>query len=332
MRSSVVSPAIAGAAAALFVFSAAAVAAATASESTYPARPIRLIVPFPPGGGADIAGRVVGQKLTERLGVQVVVDNRPGASSLIGTELASKAPPDGHTILMATSNHSINPSVFSRRAFDPIKDFAPIVLVNTQPLLWAVRPQNPIKSLPDLVTQAKASPGSIKYGTGGNGTQTHLVVEMFRVRAGVDLLQVPYKSVQTDGVIDTIGGSITFVSASLPAFLPYVKTGRLRGIAVTGAKRSTALPDVPTVAEQGYPGYAVEFWLGLMGPAGVPPAVVARLNRETNAALKDPAVIAQFSVQGSDPAGGTPADLGKLVAVEVKAWAEVVKAIGFQPQ
>ena len=319
---------------ALRVITAAAFAAAAFScaAQSYPSRPIRLIVPFPPGGGADIAARVVGQRLSERLGVQVVVDNRPGASSLIGTELASKAPSDGHTILMATSNHAINPSVFSRRAFDPIKDFAPIVLVNTQPLLWAVRPQDPIKGLADLIAQAKAKPGSIKFGTGGNGTQTHLVVEMFRVRAGVDLLQVPYKSVQTDGVIDTISGQITFVSASVTAFLPYVKTGRLRGIAVTGPKRSTILPEVPTVAEQGFPGYAVDFWLGLMGPAGIPAAILNRINQETNAALKQADVIEQFRVMGSDPAGGTPAEFRKLVEREVPAWAEVIKAIGFQPQ
>lgn len=309
-----------------------AAAAFSCAAQSYPSRPIRMVIPFPPGGGADIAGRVIGQKLADRLGVQVVIDNRPGASSLIGTEIVSKATPDGHTLLMATSNHSINPSVFAKRLFDAIADFTPIVLVNTSPLLWAVGPQQPIKGLADLVAQAKSNPGAVKYGTGGNGTLTHLVVEMFRIRAGVDLLQVPYKSVQTTGVVDAIGGQITMVSASVPAFLPWIKAGRLRGIAVTGAQRSTALPEVPTVAEQGYPGYAVDYWLGLVGPAKIAASIVNRINQETNAALKQADVREQFLVQGADPAGGTPAEIRALIEREVKVWAEVVKAVGFQPQ
>ena len=323
MRSSIVCRIIAGVACM-------AAGLCSAAES-YPSRPIRLVIPFPPGGGADIAGRVIGQKLSERLGVQVVIDNRPGASTLIGTELVSKATPDGYTLLMATSNHSINPSIFAKHSFDAIKDFTPIVLVNTSPLAWGVAPQSPIKGLADLVAQAKSNPGSVKYGTGGNGTQTHLVVEMFRLRAGVDLLQVPYKSVQTTGVVDVVSGQITMISVSVPALLPFVKAGRLRAIASTGAQRSTALPDVPTVAEQGYPGYAVDYWLGLVGPAGMPASIVNRINQETNAALKQADVREGFQFQGADAAGGTPAQLRTLIEREVKLWADVVKAVGFQP-
>jgi tripartite-type tricarboxylate transporter receptor subunit TctC len=324
MKSSIVLRIIAGALLA--------VAALSCAAQNYPSRPIRLVIPFPPGGGADIAGRVIGQKLSERLGVQVVIDNRPGASTLIGTEIVSKATPDGYTLLMATSNHSINPSIFAKQTFDAIADFTPIALVNTSPLMWAVAPQSTIKNLPDLVAQAKANPGGVKYGTGGNGTQTHLVVEMFRLRAGVDLLQVPYKSVQTTGVVDVVSGQITFVSVSVPALLPFIKAGRLRGIAVTSAQRSSVVPDVPTVAEQGYPGYAVDYWLGLVGPATMPAAIVNRLNQETNAALKQGDVSDQFRIQGADAGGGTPAELRELIVREVKAWAEVVKAVGFQPQ
>ena len=314
--------------------SGAALASATcmAAAQAYPSRPVRLVIPFPPGGGADIAGRIIGQKLTDRLGVQVVIDNRPGASTLIGTEIVSKASPDGHTLLMATSNHSINPSIFAKHPFDAIKDFTPIVLVNTSPLLWAVGVQQPIKGLADLIAQAKANPNSIKYGTGGHGTQTHLVVEMLRIRANVELLPVPYKSVQTTGVAETVAGQITMVSASVPALLPFVKSGRLRGIAVTSSKRSNALPDVATVAEQGYPGYAVEYWLGLMGPAQVSAAVVNRINQESNAALKQGDVGDQFHLQGAESAGGSAAEFRELVVREVKIWADVVKAVGLKPQ
>jgi len=307
-------------------------AACLCTAQSYPSRPVRLVIPFPPGGGADITGRIVGQKLSERLGTQVVIDNRPGASTMIGTEIVARAGSDGYTLLMSTSNHSINPVTFARHPFDAIKDFTPIVLVNTTPLLWAVSAQGSIRNLTDLIAQAKASPGSVKYGTGGHGTHTHLVVEMLRVRAKVELLSVPYKSVQTTGVAETVAGQITMVSASVAAFLPYVKSGRLRGIAVTGATRTNALPDVPTVAEQGFPGYASEYWLGLMGPANVPAAIVNRINQETNAALKQSDVGDQFRTLGAEATGGTPAEFRDLVVREAKLWAEVVKAIGFQPQ
>lgn len=307
-------------------------AASPGSAQAYPSRPIRLIIPFPPGGGADIAGRIVGQKLTERLGQQVVVDNRPGASTLIGTEITARATPDGYTLLMATSVHAINPSVYAKKTFDEIADFTPIVLVNTSPNVFAVGQQQPIRNLADLIAQAKAKPGAVKFGSGGYATLTHLVVEMLGVRAGVNLLHVPYKSVQTTGVIDAIGGEVAMVVASVPAFLPWIKNGRLRGIAVTSARRSPALPDVPTVAEQGFPGYAVDYWLGLVGPAGIPPPIVKRINEETNALLKQADVRESFSVQGAEAAGGTPEQFRSLMVREVKAWADVVKTVGIQPQ
>lgn len=302
----------------------------TGSGQGYPSRPIRLLIPFPPGGGADIAGRVVGQKLTERLGVQIVIDNRPGASTLLATEIASRAAPDGYTLLMATSNHAINPSIFAKRTFDEIKDFTTIVLINASANLLGVSPSQPIKSIPDLIAQAKARPGKINYGTGGHGTLSHLAVEMFALRARIDIQHVPYKG-GIPAVVDTMSGQIVMAVSSVPSMVPYTKTGKLRGIGVTSAKRASSLPDVPTIAEQGFPGYQVDYWLGIMGPAGLPPAIVERINRETNAILKQADVNEQFQVLGAEVTGGTPAEFSALLRREVKDWADVVKAVKFKP-
>jgi tripartite-type tricarboxylate transporter receptor subunit TctC len=308
-----------------------AAAAVGAAAQDYPTRPIRMVIPFPPGGGADIAGRIVGQKLTERLGVQVVIDNRPGASTLIATEITAKAPGDGYTLLMATSNHAINPSIFAQRTFDEIRDFTPIVLVNTSANLLAVGSQQPIKSLGDLVAQAKSRPGVVNYGTGGHGTLSHLAIEMFRVRAGIDITHVPYKG-GVPAMLDAISGQIVMAVSSVPSMVPYTKAGRLRGIAVTSARRASSMPEVPTIAEQGFPKYEVDYWLGIIGPARIPPAIVNRINRETNAILKQSDVKEQFQVQGAEPGGGTPAEFLALIQREVKAWAEVVKVVGYKPQ
>jgi tripartite-type tricarboxylate transporter receptor subunit TctC len=296
----------------------------------YPSRPIRMLIPFPPGGGADIAGRVVGQKLSERLGVQIVIDNRPGASTLLGTEIAAHATPDGYTLLMATSNHAINPAIFAKRTFDEIKDFTPIVLINASANLLGVSPSQPIKSIPDLIAQAKARPGKITYGTGGHGTLSHLAVEMFALRARIDIQHVPYKG-GIPAVVDTMSGQIAMAVSSVPSMVPYTKTGKLRGIGVTSAKRASSLPDVPTIAEQGFPGYQVDYWLGIMGPAKLPPAIVERINRETNAILKQADVNEQFQVLGAEVTGGTPAEFSALLKREVKDWADVVKAVNFKP-
>jgi tripartite-type tricarboxylate transporter receptor subunit TctC len=315
------------------IFAAAALLAAPialGAAQDYPSRPIRMLIPFPPGGGADIAGRVVGQKLSERLGVQIVIDNRPGASTLLATEIASHATPDGYTLLMATSNHAINPAIFAKRTFDEIKDFTPIVLINASANLLAVSPSQPIKSIPDLIAQAKARPGKITYGTGGHGTLSHLAVEMFALRARIDIQHVPYKG-GIPAVVDTMSGQIAMAVSSVPSMVPYTKTGKLRGIGVTSAKRASSLPDVPTIAEQGFPGYQVDYWLGIMGPAKLPPAIVERINRETNAILKQADVIEQFQVLGAEVTGGTPAEFSALLKREVKDWADVVKAVNFKP-
>ncbi len=315
------------------IIACAALAAATtiSMAQTYPARPIRMLIPFTPGGGADISGRLIGRALGERMGVQFVIDNRPGASTMIATDIVAKATPDGYTLLMSTGTHTINPSIFVKRPFDEVRDFTPIVIVSNSPNMIAVSLKTPVKSIPDLVAHARANPGKIHYGTGGHGTHQHMALELFRVLAGIDVVHVPYKG-GVPAINDAMGGSIAMVVVSVPALAPFVKSGRLRGIAVTSAKRSSTMPDIPTVAEQGYPGFDVNYWLGLMGPAKLPAAIVRRISEETNAALRVPEVREQFIFNGAEPGGGTPDEFMALVKREIKEWAEVVKKTGIKPE
>ncbi|HYC44193.1 MAG TPA: tripartite tricarboxylate transporter substrate binding protein [Burkholderiales bacterium] len=305
--------------------------AQTATDKSYPSRPIRLLIPFPPGGGADISGRIIGRALGERMGVQFVADNRPGASTMIATDIVAKATPDGYTLLMATGTHTINPSMFVKRAFDEVRDFTPIVVVSNSPNLLAVNPKAPVKSVSELVAYARANPGKLQYGTGGHATHQHMALEMFRSIAGIDIAHVPYKG-GVPAINDTMGGQIMMVSTSVPALAPYVKAGRLRGIAVTSVKRSSNMPEVPTIAEQGFPGFDVNYWLGLMGPAKLSAAIVRRINAETNTALKLTEVRDQFIFNGAEPGGGTPEAFMAIVKREIGEWADVVKKTGLKPQ
>ena len=298
---------------------------------TYPARPVRMLIPFTPGGGADISGRIIGRALTERLGVQFVIDNRPGASTMIATDITAKAPRDGYTLLMSTGTHTINPSIFIKRPFDEVKDFTPIVLVSNAPNMIGISNNAPAKTLAEFVGYAKANPGKVTWGSGGHGTHQHMAVELFNVLAGIRLTHVPYKG-GVPAINDAIGGQIMMASVSLPAMAPFVKAGRLRAIAVTSPKRSSYMPEIPTVAEQGYPGFDVNYWLGLMGPAGLPSAVVAKINQEVNAAMQVAEVREQFIAQGAEPAGGTPQQFVELIKREIKEWADVVKKVGIKPQ
>jgi tripartite-type tricarboxylate transporter receptor subunit TctC len=306
-------------------------AAQTAATQNYPTRPIRLLIPFTPGGGADISGRIIGKALGERWGVQFVVDNRPGASTMIATDIVAKATPDGYTLLMSTGTHTINPSIFAKRPFDEVRDFTPIVIVSNSPNMIGVNLKAPIKSIPDLVAYAKANPGRVQYGTGGHGTHQHMAIEFFRVLAGIDIVHVPYKG-GVPAITDAMGGQIMMASVSVPGMSPFVKAGKLRGIAVTSAKRSSAMPEIPTIAEQGFPGFDVNYWLGLMGPAKLPAAIVRRINEDTNAALRTAEVREQLMNQGAEPGGGTPEEFMALVKREIKEWAEVVKKTGITPQ
>jgi tripartite-type tricarboxylate transporter receptor subunit TctC len=308
-----------------------AAAATICPAQSYPSRPVRMLIPFTPGGGADISGRIIGRALGERMGVQFVIDNRPGASTMIATDIVAKATPDGHTLLMSTGTHTINPNIFVKRPFDEVRDFTPIVIVSNSPNMIAVSLKTPVKSIPELVAHAKANPGKLQYGTGGHGTHQHMALEMFRVLASIELVHVPYKG-GVPAINEAMGGSIAMVVVSVPGLAPYVKAGRLRGIAVTSAKRSSTMPEIPTIAEQGFPGFDVNYWLGLMGPAKMPAAIVRRINEETNAAVKQPEVREQFIFNGAEPAGGTPEEFMALVKREIREWSEVVKKTGITPQ
>jgi tripartite-type tricarboxylate transporter receptor subunit TctC len=243
----------------------------------------------------------------------------------------AKAPRDGYTLLMSTGTHTINPSIFIKRPFDEIKDFTPIVIVSNSPNMLAVFNGAPIKNLTDFVAYAKANPGKLTYGTGGHGTHQHMALELFNVIANIKITHVPYKG-GVPAINEAIGGQIMMASTSVPALAPFVKAGKLRGIAVTSGKRSSYVPDIPTIAEQGYPGFDVNYWLGLMGPAALPPAVVTKVNQEVNAALKSTEVREQFLQQGAEPAGGSAQQFVELVKREIGEWAEVVKKTGMKPQ
>ncbi len=298
----------------------------SASAQQYPDRPIRLIVGFPPGGAADILGRIAAQRLTENIGQQVVVDNRGGAGGLIATETAARASPDGYTLLFTSIPHVINPHLYRKVSYDAIKDFAPIVQFVAVPLMMASNPSFPAKSVKDVIAGAKSRPGQINYGSGGSGSSSHLAMELFKTMSGTDLNHIPYKG--TGPLItDLIAGQLSVTIASAVPLSPQVKAGKLRGLAVTSPRRSPSFADLPTIAET-VPGYEVVNWFGILAPAGTPQAIVARLNKDFNEALASTKLRAQLSSQGADATGGTPAEFAKIIRADFAKWAKVVKASG----
>ncbi|HSQ05224.1 MAG TPA: tripartite tricarboxylate transporter substrate binding protein [Burkholderiales bacterium] len=302
------------------------VPAGNAPAQSYPDRPVRLIVGFPPGGAADILGRIAAQHLTDALGQQVVVDNRGGAGGLIATELAAKGSPDGYTLLFTSIPHVINPHLYRKVTYDAVRDFTPVVLFVTVPLMLAVNPALPVKSVKELIAYAKARPGQVNYASGGSGASSHLAMELFKTMAGIELNHIPYKG--TGPLItDLIAGQVSITIASAVPLIPQVKAGRLRGLATTGAKRSAAFPDVPTIGET-VPGYEVTNWFGILAPAGTPRAIALQLNGALNKALQRPDVKDLLIARGADPGGGTPDDFGKIIKADFAKWAKVVKASG----
>jgi len=301
-----------------------------ANAQTYPVRPIRLIVAAAPGGGTDFMARAVGQKLSESLGQQVVVDNRPGAGSTIGFELAMKAPPDGYTLLMITPSWSINPSLYPIK-FDAAKDYTPIVLVARGPFVIVVNPSLPVHTTREFIALAKAKPGEITYGSSGQGAIVHLATELFLHKAGIRMTHVPYKG-GGPALTDLIAGQIQVVFATPQAGLPQVKAGRVRAIAVTTGERLAAAPDIPTVAESGVPDYEVTNWHGLIGPKGLPHAIVEELNREVNKAIKAKDLETKLQANGVSAAGGSPELLRELIRKEIGQWHQAVVAAGVKVQ
>lgn len=311
----------------VFVVSAAAgmLQGVAGAATVYPERPVRLIVGFPPGGAADTLGRIAAQQLTDRLGQQVVVDNRGGAGGLIATELAAKAGADGYTLLFSSIPHVINPHL-RKVAYDPIKDFAPVVQFVAVPLMMAVAPSFPAKSVRELINHSKAGPDRINYGSAGSGSSSHLAVELFKTMAGVRMEHIPYKG--TGPLItDMLGGRIGLTIASAVPLSPQVKSGKLRGLAVTSPKRSAAFPELPAIAET-VPGYEVINWFGIFAPAGSPVASVRRINAELNAALGAPELVKLLNSRGADVVGGSSADFLRVVKADNAKWAKVVHESG----
>jgi tripartite-type tricarboxylate transporter receptor subunit TctC len=300
-----------------------------ADNQAYPVRPMRLIVPFAPGGSNDIMARLIGQKFGESLGQQVVVDNRAGASGIIGTELAAKAPADGYTLLMMSLTIAVNPSLFSKLPYDTEKDLTPVTLVASAPLMLVVHPSLPAKSVQDLIAYAKANPGKLAFGSGGVGTTPHLAGEMLKVMAGVQMTHVPYKG-GGPALGDLMAGQIQLMLENVPSTLPLAKSGKLRALAVTALKRSTLAPDLPTLDEAGLRGYEIVGWNGLFLPAGSSRTIVLRLHRETVKALAEPDTKTRLATLGAEGVGSSPDEFKAFVQAEIRKWARVVKAAGLK--
>ena len=299
-------------------FAVLALTAVGAPAQTYPTKPIRLVVPFPAGGTTDILAREVGQTLSASLGQPVVIDNRPGAAGNIGSELVAKSAPDGYTLLMGTvGTHAINPSLYARLPYDHVADFAPVILVARVPNVLEVTPSLPVYSVADLIKLAKQSPGRINFASSGSGTSIHLSGELFKTMAGVDMTHVPYKG-SAPALTDLIGGQVQVMFDNLPSSLPQIKAGKLRAIAVTSTQRAPALPDVPTIAESGLPGFEATSWFGVVAPAGTPPAIVARLNADVNQWLQTPDAREKLLAQGAAAAGGSPEQFAAYIRAETE--------------
>jgi tripartite-type tricarboxylate transporter receptor subunit TctC len=303
---------------------------AALAQAAYPLRPINLIVPFPAGGSTDLVARVVAEKMSQDLGQQIVVDNRGGAGGNVGSAAAAKADPDGYTILMGTvATHALNPALYKNMPYDPVKDFAPVSLLVVVPNVLVVNPDFPARSVAELIALAKEKPGEYSYASSGNGTPLHLSGELFKSMAEIDMVHVPYKGAGP-ALIDVMGGHVPIMFDNLPSSTEHIKAGKLRGLAVTTSERATSMPDLPTVAESGLPGYETYTWNALFAPAGTPPELVTRINEAALKALSDPEVQAKLQGFGATVVGSTPDELAAHVQAELAKWAPVVKASGAQ--
>src|SRR5262245_59357159 len=296
----------------------------------YPSRPVRLIVTSAAGGSPDIIARLIGQWLSERLGQPVIVDNRTGAGGNIGTEIGVRAPPDGYTLLMALSLNAINAAVYEKLPFNFIRDTAPVASIASIPLIMEVNPSVPVKTVPEFVAYAKANPGKINIGSGGTGSPAHVAGELFKMMAGVDMLHVPYRG-EGLALPDLISGQLQAMFGVMPASLGYIKSGKLRALAVTTAKRQELLPDIPTVGEV-LPGYEARGWYGIVVPRATPVKIIEKLNQEINAALADPTMKTRLTDLGCAVFAGSPADFGKFIADETEKWAKVVRFAGIKAE
>jgi tripartite-type tricarboxylate transporter receptor subunit TctC len=304
--------------------------ATAASAQSYPDKSVRMVVPFAAGAGSnDIMARLVAQKLSDALGQQFVVDNRPGASGIIGTDIVAKAPPDGYTVLMMSLTFTVNPSLFSKLPYDTVRDLIPVTMVASAPLMLVVHPSVPAKSVTEFIAYAKANPGKLNFGSGGPGTTPHLAGEMIKTVAGIQVTHIPYKG-GAPALTDLVAGQIQFMCENIPGTLPFAKAGKLRALAVTDLKRSPLLPELQTLDEAGLKGYQIVGWNGLFVPAGTPQPIVNRLNAEVVKALALPDVKDRLATLGADAVGDTPQHFAVFIKAEIPKWAKVVKDAGLK--
>ncbi len=311
----------------LFAALAAALLTPLALAQDYPSRPIRIIVPFSPGGAVDGPTRVIAQELGKRLKQQVLIDNRPGAGATIGSEMVAKSPPDGYTLLLASQTNAISASLYPKLNFAPIDDFAGISLLGREPGVLVVHPATPFKSVADVVAAAKAKPGALNYASSGNGSGQHLFMAQFASMAGITLTHVPYRG-SGQATTDLLAGTVPMAMPGTAGMVTHIKAGKLRPLATSGSSRSPQLPEVPTLAESGLAGYSAYVWMGLLAPKGTPPAIIERLHRELKAALATPEVKAYFTEAGIEPVGSTPAEMDSFFRDERDHWSKVVKDSG----
>jgi tripartite-type tricarboxylate transporter receptor subunit TctC len=308
-----------------------ALAAAAATAQSYPSRPVRFIIPFPPGGSNDIVGRMAAAQLGERLGQQVVVDNRGGAGGTIGTDIAAKAPPDGYTLLLISTAYTFNTSIYRQLPYDPVKSFVPVAIIGAGPGVLVVNPRLPVASVQELVALAKQKPGQLNNASAGIGSFQHLASELFKIQAGIDLLHVPYKG-GGPAMMDLIGGQADVSVGSLIQMLPHIRSGKLKALGTTGTRRAAVLPDVPTVAEAGVPGYEATNWWGILAPAGTPQPVIDRLHAELAAIVASAETKKRLETEGAEGRQMSQADFGRFIADETTKWARVVKEAGIRAE
>ena len=309
-----------------------ALAATLAPAQSYPNRPIKLIVPFAPGGSADLVGRLLAQQMSESLGQPVVVENKGGASGMLGNEYVAKSAPDGYTLTVGTLGpFAVNQTLFDKVPYDNIRDFAPITLTGISSHILVAHPSVPVQNVIDVIALAKEKPGQLTFASSGTGNATHLTFELFKARAGIDIVHVPYKG-GGPAMADLVGGQVLFSFASMASAVPFVRAGRLRAIAVSGGERSALFPEVPTVAESGLPGFASEDWQGILAPAKTPPEIVQKLNAEIGRILLLPEVKAKLAAAGFDPKPSTPEKFAQFIQAETLKWAKLLKGIGIKVQ
>ena len=306
-------------------------ALAQGPAASFPSKSITIVIPATPGGAIDLTARVIGPKLTDAWGKPVVVENKAGATGIIGTEFIAKATPDGQTLVLVASSHAINPSMFKKLPYDTVKSFEPVVLTHVLPLMLVVHPSLPVKNVQELIAYAKANPGKLSFASSGPGGAPHMSGELFKNMAGLDMIHVPYKG-STAAHSDLLAGRVSMMFDTVSAISPHVKSGALRALAVTTAKRSAAMPDVPTMAEAGMKGYETSTWGGILAPAGTPKDVVAKLNAEINKALAAQDVRQRMLDSGIEPAGGTPQQFTAFIQSEMAKWGKVAKTAGIQPE